>query len=84
MVVSLSLNTNTPSYAVRKKKMYQHHRLGEVSSYDTPIVHATQSACTLLLLEGIPESKSLIASTRDYDLAIRTHCEIEHTVRMTR
>lgn len=58
--------------------------LNESSAYNTPVVHTTQSSRPLFLFKGVPEPERLIASARDYDLAIRTHCKVKYTVCMPR
>lgn len=52
------------------------------SSDDAPAIHTAEPSCTLLLFKGVPESKRLVTSPCDYHLAVRTHCEVQHTVRM--
>ena len=52
------------------------------SANDAPTVHTAKTPSALLLLERIPESQRLIASTCDDDLAVWTHGQVEDTVGM--
>ena len=84
IVVSLPQRQYASLCLCEKKCVLAPTGLSESSAYDTPIVHTTQSASALLLFEGIPEPERLIASTRDYYLAIGTHCKVKYTVCMPR
>lgn len=50
------------------------------SANDAPAVHATKAATSRLLLESVPEAKSLVASAGDDDFAVWTHGKIEDAV----
>ena len=53
------------------------------SSYAFHMIEFAQGICLFLLLEGIPESKSLVTSASDNDLAIWAHSQVKHAIRVS-